>query len=373
MPYDPVTGRRAQIVISPETTTNRMNYGRLYEQSLKTAMVELRDWLVNATGLNEYSPNLKDSVINLPKDVLQNCFNRIQRFLEITVEKQYKWYCGLDERAKILDLYYILKEKFYLYRPADNPIPYMEMFDTLIKEGFLSPPRKLRFFNPHTGKEEETTLEHRIGPNYYIFLEKIGDEAAAVSTAATQPNGIIAPITSKDKAKSHGARSQATRFPAESEIRCLVAGAPSGVVAEIHDRSNNPPAIEAILENIYTADQPTNIESVIDRDKFPLGNNRSLSIVKHIFQCNGYQLAYREFDPSQQTPSQLDPITGKPVMTIENEEDDDEPKEKRKTRSEMILEGIDAQESEEDEDNYSESNEEDESESGLGIINTDED
>lgn len=370
MPYDPVTGLRAQVVISPETTNNRMNYGRIYEQTLKTSMLELRQWLINKTGLDEKSPNLKDSIIHLPKEVLQECFDRIQRFLEITVDKQFHWYKSLDFKDKTIDLYHVLKEKFYLYRPVDNPNPYLEMFDTLSKEGFLSPPRKLKYFNPYTGKEEETTLEHRIGPNYYIFLEKIGDEAAAVSTAATQPNGIIAPITSKDKARSHGARSQATRFPAESEIRCLISGAPSGIVAEIHDRSNNPTVIESILENIYSSDKPTNIESVIDRDKYPLGDNRSLSIVNHIFQCNGYRLAYKPFDPSQQSLSQLDPITGKPIMLIENDEEE-EVKVQRKTKTEIILEGIDARESSNESDDDDDSDDDSDQNDDIGIVEYD--
>ena len=132
MPYDPVTGLRAQVVISPETTNNRMNYGRIYEQTLKTSMLELRQWLINKTGLDEKSPNLKDSIIHLPKEVLQECFDRIQRFLEITVDKQFHWYKSLDFKDKTIDLYHVLKEKFYLYRPVDNPNPYLEMFEAII-------------------------------------------------------------------------------------------------------------------------------------------------------------------------------------------------------------------------------------------------
>ena len=96
MPYDPVTGRRAEIVISPETTVNRMNFGRIYEQSLKAALVELRDFLVTTTGLNEHSPNLKLAVAGLNKDILDTCFRRIERFLEITVKTQYEFYTKLS-------------------------------------------------------------------------------------------------------------------------------------------------------------------------------------------------------------------------------------------------------------------------------------
>ena len=327
MPYDPVTGIRADIVISPETTVNRMNFGRIYEQTTKAALVTLERFINSETGLNKSTPNLKEQVYKLNKNVLHNCFNRIEIFLEITVEKQYIAYKNMSFQEKALDLYHIIKDRFYLYKPTDNPNRYMDVFESLTKEGFLLPPNKLRYYNPYTKREEETTLAHRIGELYYISLEKIGDDAASVSTAATQPNGIIAPLTSKDK-QTQQTRKQATRFPAESENRYIVAGGPTGLAAELHDRSNNPDTVEEILYNIYNNNTPTNIEAVVDRNKIPLGGGRPLQIMKHIMQCSGYAFAYKEFDPSLQTLSQHDPITGLPMMDFEDEEDEESPKPK---------------------------------------------
>lgn len=350
MPYDPITGKRADVVISPETTVNRMNFARVYEQTMKAAMVELEDWLYQRTNLTRTTPGLKEKVIQLDQNTLKDCFDRIEQFLYITVKTQYEWYKSLSFKEKTNDLYHVLKDHFYVYRPTDNPIDYIPMFDTLIKEGFLSPPHKLRFFNPYTGREEETTVPHRIGPLYYICLEKIGDDAAAVSTAATQPNGIIVPLTSKDKATQQ-TRKQATRFPAESENRLIVSGAPRGLAAEIHDRSNNPETVEHILHNIYATDKPTNIESVVDRRLLPLGGGRPLQYMNHLMQCGGYALAYTPFDPRLQVQAEIDPITGKVKFEVEKEDEETTKRRRRKTKEEDTdedsVEDTDAEETEE--------------------------
>lgn len=46
MPYDPITGIRADICIGVNSTFNRMNQGQTYEVSLKAAMLELKQWYV---------------------------------------------------------------------------------------------------------------------------------------------------------------------------------------------------------------------------------------------------------------------------------------------------------------------------------------
>lgn len=320
MPYDPVTGRRAEIVISPETTINRMNYGRIFEHSFKGAMLGLTDKLKEITGLNK---DTSKQVYNLDNNKLEACFNLIDKFLEIASEKHSLFYKSLSFKDRVDDLYHVLSDKFYLYRTTDDNKNHLEACKRFIEEGFLSPPRPLRYFNPYTGREEETKDPHRIAPVYYMLLEKISDDAATVATATTRPDNIIARITNNNKHKTQ-TRRQATRFPGESENRTILGGGPSGLAVELHDRSNNVKAIEAILNNIYSTDTPTNIEQIIDRTKVPLGTSKPLQILKHFGQCGGWEMVYTDFNPDNRTLSNLDPITGNEVINIGEETELDE-------------------------------------------------
>lgn len=354
MPFDPVTGRRADIVISPETPTNRMNKSQNFEHGMKAAMVELEDWLKEKTGLNNDTPALRERVIRLPRDIQEACFNRISRFLEITTDKHFKLYQTYTFEQKVQNLYITLKTKFYLWRPTDDPTNHLVAFQRLIDEGFLSPPRPVRFYNKYTKQFEETVSPHRIAPVYYICLEKIGEDAAAVATAATQPNGIISPLTNKGK-KTQQTRQQATRFPSESENRTGVSGTPRGTFVEIHDRSNNPMSVEEALKTIYQSEKPTDIDVLIDRDKVPLGNSRPIQILRHLLECQGIEMAYSEFDPNQQALASIDPITGCVAkMDIENPEDEAEVKE-TKPRKRLLSNEEEQSESDEDDENDTDS------------------
>ena len=119
-------------------------------------------------------------------------------------------------QEKTVDLYHMIHEMPIIWMPHGNNRRMLHVFKALKEEGFLSDPNCLRFWNPYKQCFEDTATPQRIGPQYYICLEKIGDDAAAVSTAATQPNGIIVPLTSKDKTTQQ-IRKQATKFPGESE------------------------------------------------------------------------------------------------------------------------------------------------------------
>lgn len=297
MPRDVVTGQVADITISSETPTNRMNYGQIMEMTLKKSMVELYDWISQTTGLNKGTPQLKEKVYKLPQEVLETVFNRVERFYELTSEVNYNWYSQLSFQDKTSNLYHTLKDKVYLWLPTNNNRSNMHMVKNLKEEGYLSPPNHLTYYNPYLDRWETTASPCRIGQSYFIALEKIADDAAAVSTASTQPNGIIVPITAKDKARQQ-VRRQATKFPGESEFRTLLAGTPSGTSAEIHDRSNNRNAIRHALNTIYSTGQPTMIKELINRDEVPLGSNTPLQILKHFMGTNGIKMVYQKFDPN---------------------------------------------------------------------------
>lgn len=324
MPFDPVTGVRADIIIPTESPFNRMNLGAVYEQTIKAAMVELKDWVEYTTGFNKDTPNLKEQVARLNPTLMDEVLEHVGNFYTICSSGHEDIWNSWSRQERIIDIYHIIKDKPYLFLPHGNERRLLDVFKTLKEEGYLSNPNRLMYYNEHTGEMEETVTPQRIGPMYFICLEKTGDDIAAVSTAATQPNGIIVPLTSKDKATQQ-TRLQATKFPGESEYRIFLGATPTGTAAEIHDRSNNPVTVEAMLNKIYDTDRPTDIDVIVDRDEIPLGANRPLQILRHYLQCNGIEMVYNKFDPSLQERSTLDPVTGKPIIDIEDdlEKEDD--------------------------------------------------
>ena len=321
LPYDPVTGIRAEIAISGETTYNRMNSGRQHEQEVKSAMLELERYISQVTGLTKDTPGLREKVLNLKADIKRDIFNRIELFLDIMTVVQHDEYVKWSDKEKTEDLYHIIKSHFYLYMPHDNPKDITVSIEQLKSFGLLSPPNRVRWFNHHLNREEESILPIRIGPVYHMCLEKIGDDASAVSAAATQPNGIIVPLTSKDKSINQ-VRKQATHFPGETEFRLISAGTMDGLAVELHDRSNNPLAVEKIMESIYRTDKPTDIDAVIDRNEVPLGTSRPLQILRQFIQCAGAKMMYTPFKSSMQKRAEF--INGRNVMEIEDDADEDE-------------------------------------------------
>ena len=68
------------------------------------------------------------------------------------------------------------------------------------------------------------------------------------------------------------------------------------MAAELIDRNNNPEVHKEIVRNILAAPQPTNIEEVVDRKRFPLGYCKPLQIAKHLAYCSGYSFRYKPVD-----------------------------------------------------------------------------
>lgn len=360
MPYDPVTGVRADILVPVESPTNRMNYGCEYELTLKAAMRELKENLHNMLGLPKDTPNLKVKLYQeVDKDTLYQAVDYLGRFYQIVSSGHEDMWNEWSDQDRINDLYHVLRDKVYLYLPHNNERDILDAFKILKEEGYLAPPTRLSFMNPYTNKVEETATDQRIGEIYYIALDKTGDDASAVSTATTQPNGIIVPITSNAKSAQQ-VRRQATKFPGEAEYRNIVNAGVKGMAAEIHDRSNNPKAVEAALMNIYMSENPCLIETLIDRNEVPLGANRPLQIFRHYMQCSGIKPTYKPFDPSLQALSEIDPITGSVVQMAIDELDTEENKPKRRRKVKEVEEDI-----EDDSEEFDDVDDDEEAESDV--------
>lgn len=137
-----------------------------------------------------------------------------------------------------------------------------------------------------------------IASSYIMLLEKIADDWTAASSAKRQVHGAIAPLTKVDKYTSPVSE-QGGRVTGEAERRNDTANCGSRYAAEFHDRNANPMTHRAIVENILKAENPSNVEQLVDRVKHPLGYSVPHQLVNHTLQVGGIEFAYAKYDPEQ--------------------------------------------------------------------------
>lgn len=303
-------GLRADIVMDPAATVNRMNFGRKYEQYLNSVKYDLELELRSLLNVDLSDPIAitKGKIANSENNVLNRALERLNHYHDIVSPKQGQWMRNLPMDKKINYLGDCLTECIIDYHPTETNHELMDMVSELEKH-FPSTFDVVTFKDEH-GNLRQSKEKIRIGSIYMMLLEKIGYDWSSVSTAKTQQNGIISYTASKDK-HATPTKQQATRVLGESEIRVLAAYVGGDFAVELHDRSNNSQARKEIVKNILQAKKPTNIECVVDRMGIPLGHSKPLQLVNHYMHSAGFELMYQPFDPSTQSPAKEDIFVGK--------------------------------------------------------------
>jgi hypothetical protein len=65
---------------------------------------------------------------------------------------------------------------------------------------------------------------------------------------------------------------------------------------EIHDLANSSVSRGAAATTILTAERPTDIDDLIDRNKIPYGGTTIHQLVNHMLAVFGIELAYKKVD-----------------------------------------------------------------------------
>jgi len=291
MPVD-ADGNRADIVMDSGSVVSRMNIGRLYEQYIGGACVSVQKKLKEMLGFDR-NASINESLVT---DVLSTngvLFNQVKDYLfgfyQICSPKQYEYCIKGSVEEQLVHLTSCISDKVYLYMPTDNA---PETSD-IIRQLEQHYPQCYGPVEYGIGNTKIITDEPiRVAPLYMLMLEKIGDEWSSVSSAKLHHFGILASRTKSDKT-TKPYRHTPVRTIGETEGRIYVSYCGREAAAEMMDRSNSPVTHRHIVENILKADKPTDIQHVIDRDKVPLGNCKSLQLIKHILLCSGTKMAYK--------------------------------------------------------------------------------
>jgi hypothetical protein len=298
MPVDE-NGNRADIVMDPNSTISRMNLGRLYEQYINAAS---RDVVLKITNDLQVTKGEKKLIAKLESIERNNTelFNRVWDYLigyyKIVSPKMYIWFTdGEYKGTRTEHLASIINNGIYLYIPPDNAPESDEIVSELEKH--YRPLYGPVSYIGNSGKRVTTINPVRIGSVYVMLLEKTGDDWTAVSSGKLQNFGVLSQVTNADKF-SQPSRNQAIRALGESEVRIYVAYAGAEITSDILDRNNNPITHRKILDNILSADKPTNIDLLVNRAEIPLGGSKPLTLVKHMAQMSGWEMAYAPYVPN---------------------------------------------------------------------------
>lgn len=296
------TGVRADVVLDPNATVSRMNLARLYELYLNSASTENTYRLRKMFNVEGTEKDLYSIVGSSAPQKIEKAWQFLMGYYKIMTPKQYEYYTseeyaqavtnevGMD--PKIRHITEVLKDGIYLFMPTDNEPEYSAYVKEIENNPLYRPTYgKVRFKNSD-GTYTVSKNNVRIASMYMLLLEKTGSDWSATASAKVQQHGILAPISSSDK-YSTPARQQPARSKDESGVRNFIGYVGPEITSDLMDRDSNPETHKEIVRNILKAPQPTNIDEIVDRKVFKLGNNRPLQIIHHMAYCSGYKFAYR--------------------------------------------------------------------------------
>lgn len=277
MPVDDY-GRRADIIMDPDSTINRMNIGRMYEQ-----------------GTNWYSAMVLRDIRMMreadPKGYVVPAWDLLMRFYRCASVRHFELFEDfVTEMDRRLHLEYILKSEdgIHIWMPSDRIDAGAPAYQRLMQE-FPYAKTPVTYVN-RVGRTIRTKANMMIGSMYIIVLEKNGDDWSAVSSPKLQHYGIPAMVNGDNKYSTPG-REQPVKFTGESETRLLNAVMGGEATADIVDMPNMPAGQKLIVKRILAADNPSDITEVLDKSLVPPGSNRALQIIKHLLLCGGITLS----------------------------------------------------------------------------------
>lgn len=303
MPVDSA-GNVADIIMDPGATTNRMTPGRLYELFVNASG---RDLTKELRRLLDYPESHANHRVKPKPDVIRahpnfdRAWQRLIRFYEITSPSIHEILTNKNGKSRYRlslqnHMCRVLENGIYINQPPDAPVYRPEM-GRLLQREYPSTygPVTYRGFS---GNRVTTKNPVRISSGYIMLLEKTGDDWTAVSSGKLQNFGVLGQVNNRDKYATP-TKTQSIRAWGETEMRIVLAYAGRVAAGEVLDRNNSIHTHEQMLEAIYLAENPSNIETAVDRKTNPRGNPRPLQLFKHIAFCGGWALEYAPYRPGE--------------------------------------------------------------------------
>lgn len=301
MPVDE-HGNRADILMDPNSTINRANPSRFFEQYFGASARDTYKQLTSMLGITPYIPRYKaeTELLRLPPEQIASALRYLVGFYQQAAPEMSKWFDAgqlcTNHEDQVQYLSEVIEKGIGMYMPPDQE----KRFPVAVSDLENSPYKPV--YGPVTyignsGKKVTTKNPVRIGPMYFILLEKIADDGTAVASCRTQHHGVLAQLTKNDK-YANPIKLQAVRGAGEAEVRIFLSNMGAKWVAELMDRNNNPFTHKHMVMNLLTHPTPGNIENLVDRKEIPFGGAKPLALIKHLLEVSGLRFEYKQFDPN---------------------------------------------------------------------------
>lgn len=292
MPRDQF-GIPLDLIMDPMSLTKRMNMGRVTEPRINSTSMMLDREIREALGLD---PNqdfhevatVADAMDNASDELVDKLFDRLMGYYKILSPRFHDLIAGQKDFYRRGHVAVVAQEGTELWLPTDNDVVYVDVLGELAAAGYHPNYNHVQIKTPR-GKWVPTKKKVMVGSIYIILLEKIGRDWSAVASAKLQINGVPSRISSTDRYSSHG-RLQPVRIAGETEVRLFLMAIGGVAVRDLLDQSNNPASHRQVIESILLAQQPTNIESVIDRERYPTGDHRIIEQIRNLHMCGGIEM-----------------------------------------------------------------------------------
>lgn len=288
MPRDQY-GNIMDLVMDPMSLTKRMNIGRVIEPRINSCSMMLTREVREAYGFPDVEQSFDVAETTVAAAGLEKLTAITQRLIgyygivsprmaeAIAKAENFNW------RTHIAT---VLSQGVQLWLPTDNPVEYVDVVQAL--RGKYEENLSYITFRGEDGTMKTTKKKMVVGSIYIILLEKIGRDFAAVASAKLQINGVPSRISSNDR-NSNPVRPQPVRIAGETEVRLFLMAIGGLATRDLLDQTNNPESHRLVIGSIMDHENPTDIESVIDRLRHPMTDHRIMQQIKHLHECGGIE------------------------------------------------------------------------------------
>lgn len=282
-------GNSADIVMSSDSTVSRTNFGRLYMMDTGAASMQLKKDLQRMTGLDKDSGF--EAMEYLPTPKFKEAWNHLSEAYEIMDPKVHNLWEALVEKEKRLHITECLETDVVFLRPTDGVRPWPHIARMLKRKlGIEEGPVTHQLVED--GKDDVTKENFLIAPYPIILLDKTAEDTLTVATAAHGPFGVLIKHNAADK-YSKPWKDSPPRAIGESEGRAYAAHTMDPMmIAEMHDRANNPAVQLDMSRAIMHSETPGNIPVIVDRRVHDFGNSQPHGIANNMMECYGLQMKY---------------------------------------------------------------------------------
>lgn len=296
MPVD-ADGNRAQIISGPDSIPGRMNLPRLYIPYIAGCARDVRREILEQLGLNRYfdSKLSIEELASIPEDRINTAIGTLLDYYQIISKTSYREFTEvLTEEERFLWLQRnVINGPLYTHVPISTEGKYPDLIHAL-DDRFKTTYGPVSYVAAD-GTRVTTKNKFRIAPIPIMLLDKIADQWLAADIGKLSNFGVVTAMNEQDK-NTRPYRKTSARVISETEGRLYAAYGGSEFIQELIARSADIASQHEVGRQILNAENPADIDQIIDRNKIPLGSNRPLQITNSFLLCIGIEIVYEEED-----------------------------------------------------------------------------